>query len=55
MNDETIKTIAWAIVLLAAIREIGAYSTLHLLTTGKALFQRKREPDEDAPRLYAAR
>ncbi len=52
MADETIRTLAWAVVILAAIQTAGTYALVKLFTTGRAaMFERRaRGGEEDRPR-----
>lgn len=40
MTDDTIKTLAWAVVMLAAIQAGAIYCVVRLAITGRSLFER---------------
>ena len=44
MQDKTIETVVWGVVLLSAIQATAFYAVVKLLMTGKAVFER-REPE----------
>lgn len=47
--DEVIKTVAWVVVFVTAINGAVVYAIVRLLTTGRAMFER-RERDRDNER-----
>lgn len=41
MSDETIRTVCWAVCVLAAIQAFSIYCVVRLAVTGKAMFERR--------------
>jgi hypothetical protein len=50
MSEETIKNIAWVVVLMFGIQSFSLYALVRLMITGRAMFERKeRDRDHERP------
>lgn len=55
MNDETIKTICWAVVLIFGIHSFAICALVRFLVTGKPIFQKRDMDREHAENVLGGR